>query len=43
MEQVLKIRQRFGFPALTPPPGRGAEAAGKPQYKNQDGPPAGAF
>lgn len=43
MEQVLKIRQRFGFPALTPPRGRGAEAAGKPQYKNQDGPPAGAF
>lgn len=43
MEQVLKIRQRFGFPALTPPRARGAEAAGKPQYKNQDGPPAGAF
>jgi hypothetical protein len=43
MEQVLKIRQRFGFPALTPPRGRGTEAAGKPQYKNQDGPPAGAF
>lgn len=43
MEQVLKIRQRFGFPALTPARGRGAEAAGKPQYKNQDGPPAGAF
>ena len=43
MEQVLKIRQRFGFPALTPPPGRGSDGGWKPHHKGQDGPPAGAF
>jgi hypothetical protein len=43
MEQVLKIRQRFGFPALTPPPRRGPEEAGKPHPKDQDGPPPGGF
>jgi len=43
MEQVLKIRQRFGFPALTPPPGRGPEGAGKPHPRDHDGPPPAAF
>jgi len=44
MEQVLKIRERFGFPALrTPPPGRGPEGTWKPQHKDQDGPPPGPF
>ncbi len=43
MEQVLKIRQRFGFPALTPPPGRGPEGAGKPHSRDHDGPPPTAF
>ena len=43
MEQVLKIRQRFGFPAIVPPPGRGAEGAWKQHHKDQDGPPPGAF
>jgi hypothetical protein len=41
MEQVLKIRQRFGFPALTPP-GRGPEGGWKPHHHDQDGPPPGS-
>ena len=43
MEQVLKIRQRFGFPALTPPPGRGPEGAGKPHLRDDNGPPPGSI
>ena len=43
MEQVLKIRQRFGFPALTPPPGRGPDGGWKPPHKDQEGPPAGVL
>jgi hypothetical protein len=43
MEQVLKIRQRFGFPALIPPPARGPEGAWKPQHKDQDGLPPGSI
>jgi hypothetical protein len=43
MEQVLKIRQRFGFPALTPPPGRGPEGVGKSHPRDHDGPPPAAF
>jgi hypothetical protein len=43
MEQVFKIRQRFGFPALTPPPGRGHEGVGKSHPRDHDGPPPAAF
>ena len=39
MEQVLKIRQRFGFPALTPPPGRGPDGGWKLHHKDLEGPP----
>lgn len=43
MAQVVKIRQRFGFPALTPPLGRGPEGGWKPHLKDQDGLPPGSF
>ena len=43
MEQVLKIRQRFGFPALTPPSGRGPDGAWKPHHKDLEGPAPGVL
>ena len=43
MEQVLKIRQRFGFPALTPPPGRGPDGGWKPHHKDLEGPSPGGL
>ncbi|MEI6360174.1 MAG: hypothetical protein WCO50_07580 [Synechococcus sp. ELA619] len=43
MEQVLKIRQRFGFPALTPPPGRGPDGGWNPDHKDLEGPPPGGL
>ena len=43
MEQVLKIRQRFGFPALTPPPGRGPDGGWKPHQQDLEGPPPGGL
>ena len=43
MEQVLKIRQRFGFPALTASPRKGPQEAGKSHARDQDGPAPGIF
>jgi hypothetical protein len=43
MDQVIKIRQRFGFPALTSSPGRGPDGGWKPHPKDQDGLPPGSF